>query len=196
MEENAHIDQAANNHNATMYSCAKQYGTNQCFSHQDTGEPALYSRLVNAGYAPTVWEENIAWGYLTAQDTLNGWMNSSGHRANILSNNVTEIGCSLLNAKNGNYSGMYWTCDFGKGSEGSTSIITKPTTPVVTTRPTSTHTTHIKHTAIITPSPPPVATPEALVVQQDQPQSITSQIVSLYNKILCTYWPTSSFCYV
>lgn len=204
---NSAIEQAAASHNSTMATCANQYGTSPCFSHQVTqlGEPALYNRLVNAGYMPNAWEENIAWGYLTAQDTLNGWMNSSGHRANILSNNVTEIGCSMLNSQNGNYKGMYWTCDFGRGT-GGTSVVSTSTTqispPAQTSKPISTATpikVKPKHTSApsLISSPSPTLIPSATIFSDKTAQTITSPIfVSLYYKIVCTYWPTSSFCYV
>lgn len=47
--------------------------------------------------------ENIAYGYGTPQAVVNGWMNSSGHRANILSASFTQIGVGYV-AK-----GQYWT---------------------------------------------------------------------------------------
>ncbi|REJ67369.1 MAG: CAP domain-containing protein [Planctomycetota bacterium] len=36
--------------------------------------------------------ENIAWGQADATDAVESWMNSSGHRANILNSQYTEIG--------------------------------------------------------------------------------------------------------
>lgn len=48
--------------------------------------------------------ENIAWGYRTGEDVLQGWLNSPGHRANILSPNVSHIGVARV--------GNYWTMDF------------------------------------------------------------------------------------
>lgn len=47
--------------------------------------------------------ENIAYGYSTPQDVVNGWMNSIGHRANILNAAYTQIGVGYV--ANGNY----WT---------------------------------------------------------------------------------------
>lgn len=50
--------------------------------------------------------ENIAMGQKTPQEVVNGWMNSPGHRANILNKNYTEIGAGFV--ANGNY----WTQEF------------------------------------------------------------------------------------
>ena len=47
--------------------------------------------------------ENIAYGYKTPQAVVDGWMNSSGHRANILNSSYTQIGVGYV--ANGNY----WT---------------------------------------------------------------------------------------
>ena len=47
--------------------------------------------------------ENIAYGQRTPQEVVNAWMNSSGHRANILNSSYTQIGVGYV--ANGNY----WT---------------------------------------------------------------------------------------
>ncbi len=49
--------------------------------------------------------ENIAMGYSSAQAVMEGWMNSPGHRANILSANFTSIGVGCYSS-NGV---LYWT---------------------------------------------------------------------------------------
>lgn len=50
--------------------------------------------------------ENIAMGYRTPQAVVTGWMNSSGHRANILNSSYKKIGVGYV--ANGNY----WTQQF------------------------------------------------------------------------------------
>ena len=49
--------------------------------------------------------ENIAKGYRSAESVMNGWMNSSGHRANILNVNFGKIGVGYVET-NGT---TYWT---------------------------------------------------------------------------------------
>ena len=49
-------------------------------------------RLAAAGYEWSAYAENIAMGQSTAAAAMDSWMHSSGHRANILSTSVTEIG--------------------------------------------------------------------------------------------------------
>lgn len=50
--------------------------------------------------------ENIAKGQRTPSEVVNSWMNSSGHRANILNENFTDIGIGVAKSSNGT---LYWT---------------------------------------------------------------------------------------
>jgi uncharacterized protein YkwD len=56
-----------------------------------------------------MYGENIAMGYTTPQDVMTGWMNSSGHRANILDCDYTTIGVGCVYV-DGMY---YWVQCFG-----------------------------------------------------------------------------------
>jgi len=56
--------------------------------------------------------ENIAAGYSSPENVMDGWMNSSGHRANILSANNWEIGVGYYQG-GGDY-WVYWVQDFGR----------------------------------------------------------------------------------
>jgi len=75
------------------------------FSHTSPtyGDPfaMMKSFGIKYGYAG----ENIAKGYNSAESVMNGWMNSSGHRANILNPNFKTIGVGYVKA-NGT---TYWT---------------------------------------------------------------------------------------
>lgn len=57
--------------------------------------------------------ENIAAGYTTPENVISGWMNSSGHRANILSPSNREIGVGYWSGGSYRY---YWVQDFGRRS--------------------------------------------------------------------------------
>lgn len=56
-------------------------------THSDPGD-----RIRAAGYNPSSWGENIAAGYASPEAVMDGWMNSSGHRANILRSSYREVG--------------------------------------------------------------------------------------------------------
>lgn len=76
---------------------------NGYFAHNSPtyGSPA--NMIKNFGISASRSGENIAKGYKTPQQVVNGWMNSSGHRANILNASYKQIGVGYV--ANGNH----WT---------------------------------------------------------------------------------------
>lgn len=73
--------------------------------------PTMQSRLDAVGYAYSAAAENIAWNQRSAQEALNTWMGSSGHRANILDESLTEIGAAMARSSRGE---PYWIQVFGR----------------------------------------------------------------------------------
>ena len=70
------------------------------FSHTSPTYGSAFDMLKKAGYSYRTAGENIAMGQETAESVMNGWMNSSGHRANILGSGYTKIGVGYaVNAK-------------------------------------------------------------------------------------------------
>jgi uncharacterized YkwD family protein/spore coat assembly protein SafA len=76
------------------------------FSHTSPayGSPFDMLRAYNISYRAA--GENIAMGQATASEVVRGWMNSEGHRKNILSRNFTHIGVGYAEGGTGRY---YWT---------------------------------------------------------------------------------------
>ena len=70
------------------------------FEHQLPGEPALDERLAAAGARFSFIAENIAFGK-DASTIHNGWMNSPGHRKNILNPRVTAVGIAAVHGTGG-----------------------------------------------------------------------------------------------
>lgn len=54
--------------------------------------------------------ENIAWNQEDEQEVTTAWMNSSGHRANIMNRSFTKVGFGIAPAKDGS---LYWCTVFG-----------------------------------------------------------------------------------
>ena len=79
------------------------------FSHTSLDGRTPWDRMRTQGYTNGSGE-NIAAGYGTPAAVMAGWMNSSGHRANILNCSSAAIGVGI--GKGGSY-GTYWTQDFG-----------------------------------------------------------------------------------
>ena len=76
---------------------------NSYFSHTSSTYGSPFTMMKNFGISYKTAGENIAKGYATPAAVVNGWMNSSGHRANILNKSFTHIGVGYV--KDGNY----WT---------------------------------------------------------------------------------------
>ena len=62
------------------------------FDHVRPNGSTSFTALDEAGVSYIAAGENIAKGYLTAEDVMTGWMNSEGHKANILTPSFTHIG--------------------------------------------------------------------------------------------------------
>ncbi|MFU0823600.1 SafA/ExsA family spore coat assembly protein [Clostridium sp.] len=76
------------------------------FDHTSPTYGSPFTMMKNFGIRYTAAGENIAYGQKTPQEVVNGWMNSSGHRANILNANFTQIGVGFAKNSNGT---PYWT---------------------------------------------------------------------------------------
>ncbi|GAB4476465.1 MAG: hypothetical protein OHK0037_38080 [Elainellaceae cyanobacterium] len=87
------------------------------FSHTGKDGSTIGQRVTASGYQWSFTGENIAAGYTTPQAVVNGWINSPGHRANMLNPNYQEIGIGYHYLSNDtgqvNYY-HYWTQNFGK----------------------------------------------------------------------------------
>jgi uncharacterized protein YkwD len=57
-------------------------------------------RITAGGYRWSRYGENVARGYRTAQAVMNGWMNSPGHRANILNSQFVNVGIGVATRNN------------------------------------------------------------------------------------------------
>jgi uncharacterized protein YkwD len=91
LRENAMLQQAAEFHSLDM--AKRKY-----FEHQDPDGEQPDARIVHAGYPPILVGENLAWGELAESRPANIvalWMQSPGHRANMLEPDYREIGIGL-----------------------------------------------------------------------------------------------------
>ncbi|TDT62284.1 spore coat assembly protein SafA/uncharacterized YkwD family protein [Fonticella tunisiensis] len=76
------------------------------FSHQSPTYGSPFQMMENFGIRFTAAGENIAYGQRSPEEVVRAWMNSPGHRANILSRSYTEIGVGVAKKSNGT---LYWT---------------------------------------------------------------------------------------
>lgn len=81
------------------------------FSHTSPTYGSPFTMMQTFGLKFSAAAENIAYGQRTPKEVVNAWMNSAGHRANILSNAYTHTGVGAAKKSNGT---LYWTQMFMK----------------------------------------------------------------------------------
>ena len=84
------------------------------FDHTSPTYGSPFQMLQDFGVHYSAAGENIAAGQKTPEQVMNSWMNSSGHRANILNKNFDTIGIGYY--EGGSY-GVYWTQLFIGGGQ-------------------------------------------------------------------------------
>ncbi|KOU13424.1 hypothetical protein ADK52_38785 [Streptomyces sp. WM6372] len=97
---NPKLTAAALNHSQDMAA-----HSNMSHTGSDGSDPG--ERITRSGFSWMTYGENVAYGYSTPEQVMTGWMNSPGHRENILNCAFKEIGVGLAQPNS------YWTQDFG-----------------------------------------------------------------------------------
>ncbi|MBQ7254941.1 MAG: hypothetical protein IJS31_01655 [Oscillospiraceae bacterium] len=82
---------------------SQDMASNNYFSHTSPTYGSPFDMMKSLGIRYSAAGENIAMGYASPSAVVTAWMNSEGHRANILSANYTTIGVGYVS------SGNYWT---------------------------------------------------------------------------------------
>jgi hypothetical protein len=108
--------------NAELRASAQTHSKNMAqqdfFSHTGKDGSQAWDRAKRVGYEANAMGENIAAGQTTPKAVVDGWINSPGHRANLLNAKYTELGVGYFLLQNDtgkiNYK-HYWTQVFGSG---------------------------------------------------------------------------------
>jgi uncharacterized protein YkwD len=114
LKANVKLAKAAVNHSSDMVN-------EGFFDHTNPAGATFVDRIVNAGYVKRNdgWTlgENLAWGtgdLSTPAGVMNAWMNSAGHKANILKRGYKEVGIGIrLGVPSDQTVGATITADFG-----------------------------------------------------------------------------------
>jgi len=103
---NAQLDQMANIQAGNMARFQKM-------AHviPEASLPTMTDRAHHVGYPFGRLAENVALDYPDAETVVQGWMNSKGHRANILNPDVVETGIAIARSSSG---GVYYCQVFGR----------------------------------------------------------------------------------
>ena len=106
---------------AAAQSHANAMAMKNFFGHASKNGTKFSSRIKAQGYRGRKYAENIAAGYASAEKVVSIWMNSSGHRVNIMNCAFTETGIALAYQEDdaplaGSDYPMryYWVQDFAK----------------------------------------------------------------------------------
>lgn len=106
LRRNAKLDTAAQNHSVDM-------ATKNYFSHNSLDGRSPFDRMTDAGYHFSAAAENIAAGNSTAAATVQQWISSPGHCANLMSATYVDTGIGYGRNDKATYR-YYWTQTFGK----------------------------------------------------------------------------------
>ncbi|MEL6776143.1 MAG: CAP domain-containing protein [Cyanobacteria bacterium J06597_16] len=93
---------------------AEDLATQNFFSHTGKDNSTLKDRISAVGYKYARAGENLAAGQSSAQTAFQDWMNSEGHRKNILQPDFMEVGFGLFDTTGSSDYGRYWVQHFGK----------------------------------------------------------------------------------
>ncbi|MFD1535514.1 CAP domain-containing protein [Nonomuraea guangzhouensis] len=102
LKHDARLRKAAFGHSADM-------AKNDYFDHDSQDGRDMVDRMRAAGFTGSAWAENIAMGQRSAAEVVRTWMNSDGHRQNIMNCSYTLIGVGAAKDAQGQ---LYWTQDF------------------------------------------------------------------------------------
>lgn len=104
LRANGYLRKSARGHTTTM-------ALHNLMSHQLPGEPYFSKRITRAGYTGwTLVAENVARGFSGPSAVVRAWMNSPGHRRNILNCKLRDLGVGV--ALQGGQ--LWWTQNFGR----------------------------------------------------------------------------------
>lgn len=96
---------------------ARDMAENDFVDHKGSDGSDFKDRVTRAGYAWTLVAENVAAGQPTVQAVIRDWMDSPGHRVNILNEEIREIGAGHVAVPNfgggANYT-HYWVVIFAR----------------------------------------------------------------------------------
>ena len=148
---NAQLDQAAQTKANDMV--ARDY-----WSHTTPDNQTPWTFISAAGYNFQTAGENLAYGFDSSSNTITGWMNSPGHRANILNSTYLEVGFGIANSAN------------YQGTGPETVVVAMYASPVGSITPASTPSSAaVQHETNSQPADEPTPVP----VSTDEPATTT-----------------------
>lgn len=155
------------------------------WSHNTPDGQTPWTFMDAAGYKYQLAGENLAYGFANASATITGWMNSPGHRANILNAGYTEVGFGYINIANYQGTGPETLVVAMYGKPASTPVAAATPTPAAVqsttaaaqSAPASGSASNASAGAETTPAPPAETPPPSEPVTEPTPASTSPEIV-------------------
>lgn len=179
---NAKLTSAAQAKAQDMF--AKDY-----WAHNSPDGKTPWDFISEAGYVYITAGENLAKGFDTSAGVVQGWMNSPGHRANILNSSFMETGVAAVNGTLQGSTTTLVVAMYGSASDSPSSPVSPPasSTPKATPKPAPAP----KPVAPATPAPAPTPAPQpesapepapaaAPTTPTPQPYKPPAQVSSIY----------------
>ena len=84
------------------------------YAHESPEGSTVFDRVGLTGYAPRLTAENIAKNQFSVAEVMDSWMNSEGHRLNILDERVVDVGFGLAYGKTADGYAILWVQNFAQ----------------------------------------------------------------------------------
>lgn len=108
---------------------------NQYFAHNTPDGRTPWDFIKASGYSYIIAGENLAVDFVEAEDVEGAWMNSPGHRANILNSDFEEIGIGIAQGQFEGHTSIFVVQMFGTQPEQPIQILAEPTKPEPLSQP-------------------------------------------------------------
>ena len=99
----------------SAYNHSRDMAERQYFEHDSPEGDEVSDRAQAEGYDYSFVGENIAVGQESVVEVMDDWMNSPGHRANLLMSSYEHFGLGVFRGPYERQSAIYWTQNFGAG---------------------------------------------------------------------------------
>lgn len=146
------------------------------WSHTSPEGTQPWQVISSVGYVYTTAGENLAYGFATSADTVTGWMNSAGHRANVLSTDFREVGFGIANSENYQGDGEQTIVVAMYATPKALAAAPAPakTTPPKKAAPAPQPSAPAQQTPAPEPTPAPAAQPEQPIVAQTNQDTVVA----------------------
>lgn len=158
------------------------------WSHNSPTGQTPWSFILAAGYNYELAGENLAYGFTTSAYTVDGWMNSPEHRANIMNSGYLDVGFGIINIPNyqgdgpetlvvaeyGKLPGETYSVPVGNPTPQPSVPISNPTPTPAPVAPTTT--TPVAQAPAETKPVPTAPTPTPTKTNASEPATITPKV--------------------